>query len=972
MKPTNFKALLLICIASLALLAVGLAPGAACAAQQETKRVFVLNSFNRGYTWTDNMLRGIDDAFGNSGIRVETFVTFMDMKRIPPTPEHFLRLKELIRSGYQGFHFDAVLACDNDALEFVRKYRDVLFPGVPVVFSSINDFDRRMLDGRRDITGTSENTDYAGTIKAALKLRPATRNIAVVVDNTTTGKAHRSAIEKIRHIFPPGIVFTYLSLADLTLDELAQKLSKLNSDTIVLLLQHFVDRNGTAYTVQESTPLLTKSSSVPVFVLTDIRIGLGALGGNVVSGYHHGEAAAEMVLKILNGAGVRSIPVLLDSPNKYMFDYGVMRRFNISESQLPEGSLVINKPAAILDKYRPHLFAISGAFIVLCVILVALLLEVRRRRSIEKNINALNDQLEGRIRERTAELEAGNKALQNKNDEMLRVTADLGESRQRLLDIIDFIPDATFVINNDKQVIVWNSAMEKMSGVSKADMIGQGDYAYTIPFYGERRKNLLDLLDQKIEDLEAKYQIQIRERNILSAETFCPGLYGGRGAYVWAAAAPLYNAQGARMGAIESIRDITDHRRTQDALKRAYEEVEARAHERTAELDAANKALIAEVAERRQASMSLRNLNAYNRTLIEASLDAIVTIDHEGRISDVNTATEQVTGYPRAGLIGKDFSEYFTEPEKAREGYQRVFKEGLVRDYPLEIRHRDGRVTPVLYNATVYHDDAGKVRGVFAAARDITERIRSEEEIQRLNAELEQRVIDRTAQLEAANKELEAFSYSVSHDLRAPLRHIDGYVELLISRCREGLSDQGRHYLDSIAGSARQMGELIDELLQFSRTGRAEMRKESMEMKQALQEALVPLQRSNAGRAIEWVIGELPAVRGDYTLLRQVWANLLENAVKYTRTRTIARIEVSSCEENGELIFSVADNGVGFDMQYAEKIFGVFQRLHPMEQFEGVGIGLAIVQRIINRHGGRVWTKAELDKGARFYFTLPK
>jgi len=174
-----------------------------------------------------------------------------------------------------------------------------------------------------------------------------------------------------------------LSLSDLTLDELAQKLSKFRNDSVVLLLQHFVDRNGTAYTVQESTPLLTKSSSVPVFVLGDIRMGMGVLGGHVVSGYHYGEAAAQMVVKIISGTDIRSLPVLLDSPNRYMFDYSVMQRFNIAESDLPQGSILINKPFSVLEKYKIELLSILAVFIVLCGILVYLLFEIRRRRRIE-------------------------------------------------------------------------------------------------------------------------------------------------------------------------------------------------------------------------------------------------------------------------------------------------------------------------------------------------------------------------------------------------------------------------------------------------------------------------------------------------------------------------------------------------------------------------------------------------------------
>ncbi len=235
---------------------------------------------------------------------------------------------------------------------------------------------------------------------------------------------------------------------------------------------------------------------------------------------------------------------------------------------------------------------------------------------------------------------------------------------------------------------------------------------------------------------------------------------------------------------------------------------------------------------------------------------------------------------------------------------------------------------------------------------------------------LEKQVAERTSQLEAANKELEAFAYSVSHDLRAPLRHIDGYVELLVSRCRDSLSEQGLRYMDTIAGSAQKMGVLIDDLLQFSRTGRSEMRRGTVDMNQALQEVLSELKESCADRPIEWVIGDLPSVHGDFTLLRQVWANLLGNAIKYTSPRQEARIEVGAKNDGDDIVFRVADNGVGFDMRYADKLFGVFQRLHSHEEFEGTGIGLATVQRIIARHDGRIWAEAKVDQGATFYFTL--
>ncbi len=249
---------------------------------------------------------------------------------------------------------------------------------------------------------------------------------------------------------------------------------------------------------------------------------------------------------------------------------------------------------------------------------------------------------------------------------------------------------------------------------------------------------------------------------------------------------------------------------------------------------------------------------------------------------------------------------------------------------------------------------------------------RREHELQKNRIVLENEVRNRTAELEQANRELEAFSYSVSHDLRAPLRHVDGYVDLLVSRCQDGLSEKCKHYLDTIVISVNRMGTLIDDLLHFSRTGRIELKLRNLDMNKALQLALDELKESCEGRSIEWVIETLTPVEGDLSLIRQVWVNLLGNAIKYTRNNEHARIEVSSQENDKEIVFTVADNGAGFDMAFADRLFGVFQRMHSEEEFEGTGIGLALVQRIVARHGGRVWAEAEVGSGATFHFTLPR
>jgi hypothetical protein len=304
---------------------------------------------------------------------------------------------------------------------------------------------------------------------------------------------------------------------------------------------------------------------------------------------------------------------------------------------------------------------------------------------------------------------------------------------------------------------------------------------------------------------------------------------------------------------------------------------------------------------------------------------------------------------------------------------------------PFDVHYLLGRVRYVLANREFhqrrepgmgvelyFHDKrhyitAGRLQILNLLLSTYDAAIQRNKELNRSQEELKYR----SAQLETANKELESFSYSVSHDLRAPLRHIDGYIQMLVENAASTLSSEARRYLNVITGASRQMSDLIDDLLEFSRMGRGEMRASSVDLDALVRETARTLEMSAQGRNIVWKVAPLPAATGDPAMLKQVLVNLLGNAVKYTRPRDPAEIEIGSAgEEDGRVIVFVRDNGVGFDMKYADKLFGVFQRLHRAEEFEGTGIGLANVRRIIARHGGRVWAEGKTGEGAAFYFTL--
>jgi PAS domain S-box-containing protein len=390
-----------------------------------------------------------------------------------------------------------------------------------------------------------------------------------------------------------------------------------------------------------------------------------------------------------------------------------------------------------------------------------------------------------------------------------------------------------------------------------------------------------------------------------------------------------------------------------------------------------------EIEERKQAEESLlesekalQDISAYTRELIETNLDSMVTISPLGKITDVNKETEKVTGVSRDKLIGSDYSNYFVDPNLANYGYQKAFSNGLIRDYPLAIKSRNGTIIEVIFNASVYRNSSGEVVGVLATVRDVTrfnaaEKIlrQNEAQIEILNQQLQQQI----SKLQEANRELESFSYSVSHDLRAPLRHVLGFVDKLVKLEQGNLSEKSTHCLEVIASSASRMGTLIDDLLLFSRMGRVEIMRENVNLMQLVQQVIDEITATRPDDTIiDWQIKPLPDVMADRSMLRQVLVNLFYNATKFSQKESQPQIEIGcSLTNSKENVYYVKDNGVGFDMKYIDKLFTLFQRLHSSEEFEGTGVGLANVKRIIHRHGGRVWAHGLLNEGATFFFALP-
>ena len=519
------------------------------------------------------------------------------------------------------------------------------------------------------------------------------------------------------------------------------------------------------------------------------------------------------------------------------------------------------------------------------------------------------------------------------------------EIRERLAAVVNSSDDAIIGKTLNGTITAWNRGAEKVFGYSSMEAVGQPISMLMPPERIAEQEGILTRIG--------------RGENVKHYETVRVRKDGTR-IDISVTISPIRDRNGEVVGASKIARDITGRRRAEAALAEQAEKLSSQA------------------AELLRSQTALETQKLLLQSVLDSMAEGLVATDERGEFIIWNPAAEKIVGLGPACVSSKEWSDHYglylpdaVTPFPPEQNPLRRALGGEACTEELFLLN-SGLLTGVWIecSASPLIDKSGVLRGGVAAFRDITQRKKDELEIRKLNNELEMRVAKRTAQLEAANRELESFTYSVSHDLRAPLRHMSGFASMFLEEFGSSLEPQAQHYLNRIQNGARTMGEMVDGLLNLSRMGRQSLHPLLTTLNSMVEEVVSMLQAQDGAREVEWKIGSLPCIECDPLLMKQVFQNLISNAIKYSRPRAHAVIEVGEMRENGQPVVFVRDNGVGFDMKYADKLFGVFQRLHRPEDFEGTGVGLATVQRIIQKHGGRIWADAHVDGGATFYFTV--
>ncbi len=753
----------------------------------DRKSVLIINSYSEGLSWTEKENDGILEKLKDAGELLDISVEFMDWK-VYPDNTNLKYLSDYMRYKYLKKHIDIVITTDDAALKFALEHRKELFDNAPVIFCGVNAQGVETLTANeREVAGIIEEVDAEGTIRQAFKINPDLREIYVIFDNSESGISTWELTKKSAVKVSSNINLIPLNKG--SYKEILARVEQAGKDSIILITTYHNDEEGNILGFENFTKLISEVSKVPVYHLYEFGLGHGAVGGSMLSGSVQGKLAGELALKVLKGEDLSRISLNNTSAARYMFDYKVLKQFNISTDQLPDDSILINEPPSVFKEYKNVIISASILLVLLVVFIFILLVYINRINKIKQELAKSHAEL-SKIYD---DLTASDKELKRQYDELSVVKEDLSSSEARYRQLYEKMLNGYFVFE---------------------------------PVIDEECK----LTDLRFVELNPSFGYQTK-------------------------------------------RNISD-------------------------------------------------------------------------------------------LPGKTWSEVFGNINIDQHIFQRVLYSGETEQFET---YYAGINTYYLVNA--FKISSNQVGVVF---ENITNYKLAIKEILKLNEELEERVMDRTRELQSAVSHLESFTHTVSHDLKSPLRAVESYIKIILEDYGKHLNIEVQEMLSCVKNISTGMIELVNKLLLFSTTSRSELKIEEINIEDKFNDCFSELKVAYPDRSIELVIETgLPLVMADRILLRQVIHNILSNSFKFTKERKRARIKVGSTLTENEYVFYVKDNGIGFDMKYSGKLFGIFQRLHTSEEFEGSGIGLVTIKSIIEKHGGRTWIEGETGVGTTIYFTIP-
>ncbi len=1039
------------------LLSAGLTPSRSVfASSGASPQILVLHSYHAGFSWTDRVMDGIYSVFKSEDPGIELHVEHMDAKRYPPD-RLFPVLLEAYRYKYAQRKPDVIICSDDSALDFLLANRDELFPGAPVVFCGINDF-REQRISNKGFTGVVEDFDLKSTIEVALELHPETRHIAVVSDGTSTGLVNLHRFHAVAPAFKEKVEF--IELAGMAAEELKSSLASLPSDAVVLHISFYKDKNGKVYSVREGNRLVADSSNLPVYTAWDFNLGTGVTGGMMVSGVLQGETAAKMALEILKGRSVDSIPVLLQSPNRYMFDYEQMKRFGIKTSQLPEGSLIINLPEDLYSRYRHTIWTGAVSIILLLALVFFLAVNMRRRIKAEMLLRNANDQLEERVRERTSELTDANEWLAKEIEERKLAEECLRQSQREKDAILNNFQDIEVKYLDPQMRLIWgNKALETHIECSSEAAKGRSCF------------ELIQGRDAPCPGCTALKAVETGE--------FQKGEYATPDGRIWLArSTPLKDDSGRVVSVVHVGFDISEQRKMEEALReseavlsqvfRLSPAVISVTREQDGRFIDVNDAFSTLLGYSREEALekTVFDLNVWPNPGDRQKL--VERLRNEGPISNMEAPFRSKAGTILPGICSLSSIEIrgercivavvidITESKRAEEllkqvsdrltlavraggvgiwdldivnnrlvwdeqmfrlnGISRdrfsgayeawqavVHPEDLQRseeeiqlalrgekDFDTEFRviGEDGSIRRIRALALVQRDADGKPLRLVGTNWDITAQKRSEERLMESNRQLESAISqakEMAARAEMANIAKSEFLANMSHEIRTPINGVIGMTGLLLDT---DLTDEQRHYAETVCASGESLLGLINDILDFSKIEAKKLDLEVLDfdLSSLMDDFAATLALRAHDKGIELLCSVDPDVptllRGDPGRLRQILTNLVGNAIKFTHAGEVAvRVSLASELASGKaqkkgnevlLRFSVRDSGIGIPKNKLGLLFEKFRQVDASttRQYGGTGLGLAISKQLVDLMGGEIGVESVEAKGSEFWLTV--